>query len=78
MLGWRVGVTESNDWNVDIRRFLDSLGVGTGIGDNDQTGLLERSGDVIGEISGGETTSDSNGTSVRGELEDSTLTIRTS
>lgn len=77
-LGWGIGIAEGNDWNVDVGCLLDSLSIGTGIGDNDQTRFLEGSGDVICEVTRGETTSDSDGTCVSGELEDSTLTIWTS
>ena len=76
-LGGGVSVAESDDGNVDIGSLLDSLGVGAGVGDDDQTGLLERSGDVVGEGTGGEATGNGDGTSVGGELEDGTLTIGT-
>jgi hypothetical protein len=67
-----------NDRDVDVGSFLDSLSVGAGVGDNNQARLLERAGDVIGEVTGGETTSNGDGTGVRGELENSTLTVGTS
>lgn len=78
VLGGRVSVGEGNDGDVDVGSLLDGLGVGAGVGDDDQTGLLERSGDVVGEGTGGEATSDGGGTSVGGELEDGTLTVGTS
>jgi hypothetical protein len=78
VLGGRVGVAKSDDGDVDVRGLLDGLSIGTGIGDNDQTGLLERTGDVVGEGTGGEATSNSLGTGVGGELQDGTLTIGTS
>jgi hypothetical protein len=53
------------------------LGIGAGIGDDNQAWLLEGSGDVVGEVTWGETTGDGAGTSVGSELEDSTLTVRT-
>ncbi|KAI6756261.1 hypothetical protein HG530_011997 [Fusarium avenaceum] len=77
VLGGRVSVGKGNDGDVDVRSLLDGLGIGTGVGDDDQTGLLERSGDVVGERTGGEATSDGGGTSVGSELEDGTLTVRT-
>ena len=72
-----IGITESNDGNVDVGCFTDSLSVGAGIGDNDQTWLLERASDVVGEVTGREATSNGNGSSMSSELEDSTLTVRT-
>jgi len=77
-LSWGVGIAESNDGNVDVGCLLDSLSVGAGIGDDDEAGLLERSSDVVGEVTGGETTSDGDGTGVGGKLQDSTLTVGTS
>lgn len=77
-LGGGVSVAKSDDGDVDIGSFFDSLGVGAGVGDDDEAGLLERTGDVVGEVTGSETTSNGDGTSVGGELQDSTLTIWTS
>lgn len=74
-LGWGVGIAKGDDGDVDVRGFLDSLGVGARVGDDDQAGLLERAGDVIGEVTGGETTSNGDSTSVCGKLEDSTLAV---
>lgn len=76
-LGRGVSVAEGNDGNVDVGSLLDGLGVGARVGNDNQTGLLEGSGDVVRERSGGETTSDGLGTGVGGELEDGTLTVRT-
>lgn len=76
-LGGGVGVAEGNDGDVDVGSLLDGLGVGTGVGDDDQTGLLERTGDVVGEGTGGEATGDGLGTGVGGELEDGTLSVGT-
>ena len=76
-LGWGIGVAEGNDRNVDVGSLLDSLSVGAGVGDDDEAGLLERASDVVGEVTRGETTSDGDGTGVRGELQDSTLTVWT-
>lgn len=74
-VGGGVSVAESNDGNIDVAGLLDGLGVGAGVGHDDQTGLLERAGDVVGKVTGGETTRNSGGTGVRGKLEDSTLTV---
>ena len=49
-----------------------------GIGDDDEAGLLERAGDVVGEVTGGETSSNGGGTGVRGELQDGALSVGTS
>lgn len=77
-VGRGVSVAKSDDGDVDVAGLLDSLGVGAGVGNDDQTGLLERAGDVVGEVTGGETTGDGGGTGVGGELEDSTLAVGTS
>lgn len=52
--------------------------VDTRVGDDDESGLLEGTGDVVGEITGCETTSDRLGTSVCRELQDRTLSVRAS
>jgi hypothetical protein len=77
VLGGRVGVAERNDGDVDVAGLLDGLGVGAGIGDNNQAGLLERAGDVVGEGTGGEAAGNGLGAGVGGELEDSTLAVGT-
>jgi hypothetical protein len=77
VLGGRVGVGQGNDGDVDIAGLLDSLGVGARVGDDDQAGLLERAGDVVGEATGGEATGNGGSTGVSGELEDGTLTVGT-
>jgi hypothetical protein len=77
VFSWGVGVAESNDWDIDVGSLLDGLGIGTWIGDNDEAWFLEGAGDVVGEVTGGEATSDSDGTSVSGELENSTLAVWT-
>lgn len=76
-LGGGVGVAEGDDGDVDVGSLLDGLGIGAGVGDNNQTGLLERTGDVVGEGTGGEATGDGLGASVGGELEDGTLSVGT-
>lgn len=77
VLGGRVGVAEGNDGDVDVAGLLDGLGVGAGVGDDDQARLLERAGDVVGEATGGEATGNGGGTGVSSELEDSTLAVGT-
>jgi hypothetical protein len=51
------------------------LGIGSGIGDDDEAGLLEGSGDVVGKVTRREATSNCNGTGVRSEFEDSSLAV---
>ena len=77
-LGRGVGITESNDGDIDVGGFFDSLCISTRVGDDDEAGLFERASDVVGEIARSEATSDSNSTGVSGELEDGSLTVRTS
>lgn len=77
-LGRRIGVTESNDGDIDVGSFFDSLGISARVGDDDQAGLFERASDVVREIARSEATSDSNGASMSGEFEDGSLTVRTS
>ena len=50
--------------------------VNTGVGDDDDTGLLERAGDVVGEATGGKATSNGLRPSVCGKLEDGAVTVR--
>jgi hypothetical protein len=66
-----------DDGDVDVGSLLDGLGIGARVGDDDQARLLERTGDVVGEVTGGETSSNGDGTSVCGELEDGTLAVGT-
>jgi hypothetical protein len=77
VLGGRVGVAEGDNRDVDVRGLLDGLGVGARVGDDDQTGLLERPGDVVGEGTGGEAAGNRLGAGVGGELEDGTLAVGT-
>lgn len=49
-----------------------------GVSDDDETGLFERTGDVVGEGTGSETTSDGLSTGVGGVLEDGTVAVGTS
>ena len=50
--------------------------VNTGVGNDDNTWLLERTSDVVGERTRSETTSNRLRASVRGELEDRTVSVR--
>ena len=77
-LGRRIGVTESNDGDIDVGGFFDSLCISARVGDDDEAGLFERSSDVVGEIARSEATSNSNSAGVSSELEDGSLTVRTS
>ena len=74
ILGGGVGISQGNDGDVDVGSLLDSLGVGARIGDDDEARLLEGTGNIIGERTGGETSGDGRGTGMSGELKDSTLT----
>lgn len=77
VLGGGVGVAEGNDGDVDVGSLLDGLSVGAWVGDDNQTWLLEGTGDVVGEVTRGEATGDGGSSSVGGELEDGTLTVGT-
>jgi hypothetical protein len=44
-----IGVSESNNRNVNVGRLTDSLVIYSRVCDDDQTGFLERTGDVIGK-----------------------------
>lgn len=77
-LGWRVGVTEGNDWDVNVRSLTDCLCISARVGDNDETWFLEGARDVVGEVTRGETPGDGVSTSVVGKLQNGTLTVWTS
>ncbi len=72
-----VGVTEGDDGDVDVGGFFDGLGVGSWVRNNDQSWFFEGAGDVVGEISWGETSCDGDGSCVRGEFEDGPLAVGT-
>ena len=74
-LGGGVGVAEGDDRDVDVRGLFDGLGVGTWVGYDDQTRFLEGARDVIGEVSGGEATSDGDGTGMGGEFQNGSLPV---
>lgn len=80
MLGFSPCATISvtyDDGKVDVGSLLDSLGIGARVGDDDQARFPERTGDVVGEVTGGETTGNGDSTGVGSELEDGTLSVRT-
>lgn len=68
-----IGVTEGNDGDVDIRGLANGLVVDSGVSDDDDSGLPEGSGDVVGERSGSESAGNGAGTGVGGEFEDSSV-----
>ena len=76
-LGWGVGVAERDDGDIDIGGLLDGLGVGTRVGDDDETWFLERAGDVVGKVSWCEATCDRDCARVGCELQDGTLAVGT-
>lgn len=72
---WGVQVSQSDDWDVNVRSFLDGLSIGSWVGNNDQSWFLERTGDVVGERTWSESTSNWSSTSVSGELQNGSLTV---
>lgn len=73
----RIGIAEGDGGDVHVGSLLDGLVVSARVSDDDQAGLLEGLGDVIGEGTRSETSSNSLGTSEVGELVGSTLAIGT-
>jgi hypothetical protein len=76
--GWGVGIAEGDDGDIDVGGFLDSLSIGPWVGDDDEAGFLEGACDVVGKVTGRETTSNSNGSGVCSKFEDSALAVGTS
>ena len=72
-----VGITEGNDGDINVGSLLDSLGVGAGISDDDKAGFLEGASDVVGEVTGSETTCDGDSSGVCGKLQHSALAVGT-
>lgn len=72
----RVGVADGNDRDVDVRRLTDGLVVDARVGDDNQARLLERAGDVVGEVARGEAAGDGLRASVGRKLEDGTVAVR--
>lgn len=71
----RVGVAEGDNGDVDVGRLADGLVVDAGVGHDDQTGLLERAGDVVGEATGGETAGNRLCAGVGSVLQDCTVAV---
>ena len=74
-LGRRVRVAERDDGDVDVGGFLDGLGVGARVRDDDQAGFFEGARDVVGEVARGEAARDGGGARVRGEFEHGALAV---
>ncbi|GMR40913.1 hypothetical protein PMAYCL1PPCAC_11108, partial [Pristionchus mayeri] len=74
----RVSVDERDDGDVHVRSLSDSLVVNAGVGDDQKSGLLEVSLGLVSKATGLETSEDSSGSSVGGELEEGTLGVRAS
>ena len=73
----RVCITQSNDRDIDIGSFLDSLCISARVRDDDEAGFFKRASDVVGKIAGCESSSNGDGARVSGELQDSALSIGT-
>lgn len=72
---WRIGITESYHRDIDVGSFFDGLCVGAGIRDDDEAGLFEGASDIVGEVTRGKATGNSDRPGVSGELENSTLAV---
>ena len=70
-----VRVADGDGGHVHVGSLNNGLGVGAGVSDDQETGLTETLGDVVGEGSGGETSGEGPGASVGGELEGGTLAV---
>lgn len=69
-----VRVAESDDRDVDVRRFGDGLVVSQWVSDDQQARLAESGLGLIGEGTGSETSSNWGSSGVAGELQDGALT----
>jgi len=76
VLGRGIGVAKRHDGDVDVGGFLDGLGVGARIGDDDKAWLFEGARDIVGKVPGGEAAGDGGGAGVGGEFEDRALAVR--
>merc|ERR1711957_576984 len=72
---WGVGITESDNGDVHVRRLVKGLVVESGIGDDHETGLLEFLGVLIGKGTGNPLSTEVVGMGVGGELQDGTLGV---
>ena len=61
--------------NVDVSSLSDSLVIDSGVGHDDDSWLLEGLGDVVGEVTGGESTGNGLSTGETGHLEDGSVTV---
>lgn len=61
--------------DVNVGGLSDSLVVDSGVGDDDDSGLLEGLGDVVGEVTWGESAGNGLGTGETSELQDSSVTV---
>lgn len=61
--------------DVNVGSLSDSLVVDSGVGDNDNSRLLERLGDVVGEVTWSESSGNGLGTGETSELQDSSVTV---
>ena len=70
---WRISITESNNWNVDIRSLSDGLMIKLWVSYNKQTWFTESLLDLIGESSWSKSSSNWGSTSVGSKLQCSSL-----
>ena len=71
-----VGITKSDDGDVHVGGFLKALVVHAGVADNDESRLKELLGVMVGKSSGNPLATEVVGLGVSGELEDSSLGVR--
>ena len=70
-----MGVAEGDDGDVGVTGFLDGFGIGMGVDDDEEFGLLELLGLVVGEGSGSPLGGGGHGAvGVGGEFDDGSLT----
>jgi hypothetical protein len=71
-----IGITKSNDGDVHVGGFLKTLVVHAGVADNDESGLKEFLGVMVSKSSGNPLSTEVVRSSGGGELEDSSLGVR--
>lgn len=64
--------------DVDVGCLSDSLVINPWVGNDNHSGFLERLGDVVGEVSGGESASNRLSTGETSVLEDGSVSVRSS
>lgn len=69
-----VGVAEGDDGDVGVGSLTDGLVVDSWVSDNNDSGLLEGSDDLVSEGTGGESSGNGSCAGVGGELEDGSVT----